>query len=52
LTEDDKTVTIEFTKEELEVLVKATGSAAPTVNTEVIQFKLYHKLLFRLNEFK
>lgn len=49
---EDKTINIELTKQELEVLVKATGSAAPTINDEVIQFKLYHKLLFKLNELR
>jgi hypothetical protein len=43
---------IEFTKEELEVLIKATGSSSPDVDKEIVQFKLYHKLIFRYNEVK
>lgn len=42
---------IELEKEEIQIIVHALGSAAP-VNKELeaVQFKLYHKLLFKLNE--
>jgi hypothetical protein len=49
---DDKKVAIEFTKKEIEILINAAGSASPSMENEVVQFKLYHKLLFKLNEFK
>ena len=52
MTEDDKKVAIEFNRKELEILINATGSASPSIENEVVQFKLYHKLLFKLNEFK
>jgi len=46
-------ISVELTKYELEVLIAAIGSANPVnKETEVVQFKLYHKLLFKLNEFK
>jgi len=51
LGESDKAI-VEFTKLELQILVNAVGSASPSINDETAQFKLYHKLLFKLNEFK
>lgn len=51
MTDDNKT-SVEFTKEELRILVTAVGSASPSKNDEILQFKLYHKLLFKLNETK
>jgi hypothetical protein len=50
--DEPKTVQVDFTKRELEILVKAAGSASPNLEDEATQFKLYHKLLFKLNEFK
>ena len=50
--EDLDKVSIPFTKKELEVLIHAVGSAAPIIEDEVVQFKLYHKLVFKLNECK
>jgi len=45
-------ITVELSKLELQVLVNAVGSSSPVIENEIIQFKLYHKLLFKLNEIK
>ncbi len=44
-------MTIEVTKEELQIIINALGSASPvSKELEIVQFKLYHKLFFKLNE--
>lgn len=44
-------MTVELTKEELQIIINALGSASPTSKElEVVQFKLYHRLFFKLNE--
>jgi hypothetical protein len=51
--EESKKLPVELNKQELEVLINAVGSAQPiNKDYEIIQFKLYHKLIFRLNDFK
>lgn len=50
--DDPNKIIIEFTREELQVLITATGSASPSKADEIIQFKLYHKLVFKFNEIK
>lgn len=46
-------MTIELSKEELDIIVFALASTQPiNKELEIIQFKLYHRLLFKLNEFK
>ena len=50
---ESKKIILDFSIEELEVLINAIRSSNPTdKDHEVIQFKLYHKLLFKLNENK
>jgi hypothetical protein len=51
LTEGEKIV-VELNKFELKVLLNAVGNASPILEDEIILFKLYHKLLFKLNECK
>jgi hypothetical protein len=48
---DVNKIIIEFTKDELKILINAVGSSSPILEDEIIQFKLYHKLLFKLNEY-
>jgi hypothetical protein len=44
---------VAFKKEELEIIIHALSSAQPlNKELEVIQFKLYHRMRFNLNEFK
>lgn len=46
-------INIELSKQELEILINAVGSSQPiNKDFEILQFKLYHKLLFKLNEQK
>jgi hypothetical protein len=47
---EESKIMIEFTKFELLIMINALISASPKKEDEVDIFKLYHKLLFRLNE--
>ena len=50
---ESKKLPIELSKEELEIIVYALSSTQPiNRELEVLAFKLYHKLLFKLNDYK
>jgi len=53
MSEDIKTVSISLSKEELSIITYALASSLPfNKEQEVIQFKLYHRLLFKMNDLK
>jgi len=50
---EESKIVVEFSVKELEILIHALGTANPTdKDFEVMQFRLYHKILFKLNENK
>lgn len=49
---DDSKLSVELNKSELFLIVQALGQGQPPPELEVVQFKLYHRLKFKLTELK
>lgn len=50
---EPKKVQIELDEIELEILIYSLGSSQPiNKDTEIAQFKLYHRLIFKRNDLK